>query len=110
MRLGAHTIIVKPGTLAHNLYDSEQISERHRHRWEVNPDYWARLEKAGVIFSAGSTDGLRKEMIELPANYFFLATQFHPEFKSRPWKPSPPYYGLVKASYDKKRGKSHPEF
>ena len=110
MRLGSHKIIVKPGTLAHKLYGSEQISERHRHRWEVNPDYWARLEKAGVIFSAGSTDGLRKEMIELPANYFFLATQFHPEFKSRPWKPSPPYYGLVKASYDKKRGKSHPEF
>jgi CTP synthase len=110
MRLGAHSIIVKPDTLAHKLYSSEMISERHRHRWEVNPDYWTRLEKAGVVFSAWSTDGRRKEMIELPANYFFLATQFHPEFKSRPWKPSPPYYGLVKASYDKKRGKAYPEF
>jgi len=110
MRLGAHPVHVKPGTIAHKLYGSDLIHERHRHRWEVNPDYWERLEKAGVAFSAWSTDGRRKEMIEIPSNYFFFATQFHPEFKSRPWKPSPPYYGLVKASYDKKRGKPKPEF
>jgi len=110
MRLGAHPVHVKPGTLAYRLYGSEIIHERHRHRWEVNPDYWDRLEKAGIVFSAWSPDGRRKEMIEYPKNYFFLGTQFHPEFKSRPWAPSPPYYGLVKASYDKKRGLPKPEF
>ncbi|RLI09501.1 hypothetical protein DRO42_04040, partial [Candidatus Bathyarchaeota archaeon] len=52
----------------------------------------------------------RKEILERPENYYFLATQFHPEFKSRPWSPSPPYYGLVKASLDRKRGKPRPEF
>jgi CTP synthase len=107
MRLGSHPIHVKPDTIAHKLYGSEVIHERHRHRWEVNPDYWERLEKAGVVFSAWSIDGSRKEIIELPSNYFFLGTQFHPEFNSRPWKPSPPYYGLVKASYDKKNGVKH---
>ena len=109
MRLGSHPIHVEPDTIAHKLYGSEVIHERHRHRWEVNPEYWERLEKAGVVFSAWSIDGSRKEMIELPSNYFFLGTQFHPEFSSRPWKPSPPYYGLVKASYDKKNGKKHLE-
>jgi CTP synthase len=109
MRLGSHPIHVKPDTIAYKLYGSEVIHERHRHRWEVNPEYWERLEKAGVVFSAWSIDGSRKEIIELPSNYFFLGTQFHPEFSSRPWKPSPPYYGLVKASYDKKNGKKHLE-
>jgi CTP synthase len=110
MRLGSHPIHVKPDTIAYKLYGSEVIHERHRHRWEVNPGYWERLEKAGVVFSAWSIDGSRKEMIELPSNYFFFGTQFHPEFKSRPWKPSPPYYGLVKASYDKRNGKKCLEF
>ena len=110
MRLGSHSAVVKPGTLAHRLYGSELIQERHRHRWEVNPDYWVRLEDAGVVFSAWSPDGARKEMMELPNNYFFLATQFHPEFKSRPWAPSPPYYGFVKAAYDKKRRRLKPKF
>jgi len=110
MRLGSHSAVVKPGTLAHRLYGSELIQERHRHRWEVNPDYWVRLEDAGVVFSAWSPDGARMEMMELPNNYFFLATQFHPEFKSRPWAPSPPYYGFVKAAYDKKRRRPKPKF
>jgi len=110
MRLGSHPIVVKPGTLAHRLYGSELIHERHRHRWEVNPDYWSRLGEAGAVFSGWSPDGRRKEILERPENYYFLATQFHPEFKSRPWSPSPPYYGLVKASLDRKRGKPRPEF
>jgi len=110
MRLGSHSAVVKPGTLAHRLYGSELIQERHRHRWEVNPDYWVRLEDTGVVFSAWSPDGARKEMMELPNNYFFLATQFHPEFKSRPWAPSPTYYGFVKAAYDKKRRRPKPKF
>ena len=110
MRLGSHPVVVKPGTLAHRLYGSELIHERHRHRWEVNPDYWTGLEETGAVFSGWSPDGRRKEILELPENYFFLTTQFHPEFKSRPWRPSPPYYGLVKASLDRKLGKPKPEF
>jgi CTP synthase len=110
MRLGAHKAIVAPHSLAHRLYGSEVIEERHRHRWEVNPDYWDRLEDAGVVFTGWSMDGKRKEILERPDNFFFFATQFHPEFKSRPWNPSPPYYGFVKASLDKKLGKAEPEF
>ena len=110
MRLGSHPVIVKPGSLAHRLYGSEQIHERHRHRWEVNPVFWDRLGEAGTVFTGWSPDGKRMEILERPENYFFFASQFHPEFKSRPWKPSPPYYGLIKASLDKKLGRSEPEF
>jgi len=110
MRLGAHTAILEPGSLAHRLYGSEEIRERHRHRWEVNPDYWDRLEEVGVAFTGRSPDGRLKETLERPDNYFFFATQFHPEFKSRPWEPSPPYYGFVRASLDRKLGKPEPDF
>jgi CTP synthase len=110
MRLGTHKAAVLPHSLAHRLYGSELIEERHRHRWEVNPDYWDRLEEAGIVFTGWSVDEKRKEILERPENFFFFATQFHPEFKSRPWKPSPPYYGLVKASLDKKLGKAEPDF
>lgn len=102
MRLGSLPVRIKPGTMAHRLYGSELIHERHRHRWEVNPAYWKMLEEAGVVFSGWSPDGERIEIIELPRNLFFMATQFHPEFKSRPWSPSPPYYGFVKASLENK--------
>lgn len=109
MRLGSQPVVVKKDTLAYKLYGSELIRERHRHRWEVNPDYWDRLEDAGALFSGWSAEGGMKEILELPDNYFFLATQFHPEFKSRPWSPSPPYYGLVKSCFDKKRGLPKPD-
>lgn len=110
MRLGAHTIVVKPGTLAHKLYKSEEISERHRHRFEVNMGYVEKLEKAGLVFSGMSPDGRRMEILELPNHYFFFASQFHGEFKSRPGKPDPEYYGFVKACLDRKLGKAKPEF
>jgi len=110
MRLGSHPVTVKRGSLAHRLYGSETIHERHRHRWEVNPDFWGRLEKAGAEFTGWSPDGKRKEILEWPSNYFFFASQFHPEFKSRPWSPSPPYYGLVKSCLDRKLGRPRPEF
>ncbi len=109
MRLGSHPVVVEADTLAHKIYHSEMIHERHRHRWEVNPEYWVKLEEAGAVFSGWSPDCRRKEILELPENYYFLATQFHPEFKSRPWEPSPPYYGLVKSSLDRKQGKLIPE-
>jgi CTP synthase len=76
----------------------------------VNPNYWEELKEAGAIFTGWSDNGIRKEVLEIKDHYFFLGTQFHPEFKSRPWAPSPPYYGFVKAAYDKKMGKPEPEF
>ena len=110
MRLGAHKILIKKGTVAHRLYGAEEILERHRHRWEVNHDYWDILEKNGLIFSGESPDGKRKEILELPRKFFFFASQFHGEFKSRPSNPDPEYYGFVKACLDKKMGKTKPEY
>lgn len=110
MRLGAHKIIVRKGTLAYRLYGAEKIHERHRHRWEVNPEYWQVLEENGLVFSGKSPDGRRMEILELPTRFFFFASQFHGEFRSRPSKPDPEYYGFVKACLDKKLGKSRPEF
>jgi CTP synthase len=109
MRLGAHEIIVTPNTFAAYLYGKEKISERHRHRYEVNPAFINQITKAGGVFSARSDQGRRMEIFELPDKYFYLATQFHAEFKSRPARPSPPYYGLIKAALDKKPGKPAPE-
>jgi len=110
MRLGAHKIIIRPNTIAHTLYKSEEIYERHRHRFEVNLDYLETLEKNGLVFSGKSADGRRMEILELPDRFFFFASQFHGEFKSRPGRPDPEYYGFVKACLDRKLGKSKPEF
>ncbi|TRM80041.1 CTP synthetase, partial [Sulfolobus sp. D5] len=97
MRLGSQKIIIKEGTLAHKLYSSNVTYERHRHRYEVNPNYVDILEKNGLIISGVSENGLI-EIIELSNHKFFLATQAHPEFRSRPTKPSPIYLGFVKAA------------
>jgi CTP synthase len=110
MRLGAHKIIVKPDTLACRMYKNEEICERHRHRFEVNLDYLERLEKNGLAFSGKSTDGRRMEILELSDSFFFFASQFHGEFKSRPGKPDPEYYGFIKSCLNKKLGKPRPEF
>jgi len=106
MRLGAQKVAITKGTLAHKLYGSEEIYERHRHRWEVNPNYWDILTKHGMVFSGKSPDGRRMEILELPDRFYFFASQFHGEFKSRPSKPDAEYYGLVKACLDKKLGES----
>jgi CTP synthase len=110
MRLGANDVEIISGSLAESLYKSTEIKERHRHRWEVNAEYYEALEKAGANYTAVSKVKKLKEILELPDKYFFMGTQFHPEFKSRPWAPSPPYYGFVKAAYDRKMGKPKPEF
>jgi CTP synthase len=110
MRLGSNQIEVVKGSMAETLYTSLEISERHRHRWEINEEYFKRLEKAGARFTGVSKEKKLKEILELPDNFFFMGTQFHPEFKSRPWSPSPPYYGFIKAAYDKKIGKEKPDF
>ena len=110
MRLGAHKIIVKPDTMAFKLYACEEIYERHRHRFEVNLDFMETLQKNGMVFSGKSTDGRRMEILEMPDRYFFFASQFHGEFKSRPGRPDPEYYGFIRACLDRKLGKPKPEF
>lgn len=99
MRLGAYPCIIKEGTLASRIYEKEEISERHRHRFEYNNEYKERLEKAGLKVSGTSPDGLLVEMVELdPKDHpYFIAGQFHPELKSRPNKPAPLFVGLIKA-------------
>jgi CTP synthase len=99
MRLGAYPAKLKSGTIARGAYRTDSISERHRHRWEVNPDYVEILEKGGLVFSGVSPDSRLMEIIELPKSKhpFFVATQFHPEFKSRPLKPHPLFKEFVKA-------------
>jgi len=109
MRLGAHEIRIDPNSKASLLYGRDVISERHRHRYEVNSDYIDRLIEGGGLFSGRSIDGRRMEIFELPNRYYYVGTQFHGEFKSRPGKPSPPYYGLIKAALDRKLGKPLPE-
>jgi len=106
MRLGAHRIILREGTLAMRLYGSKVVTERHRHRYEVNPKYLDALERGGLVFSGVSEDGLRMEIAELPGMSFYMATQFHAEFKSRPNKPSPPYLGFVRACLEKRLSRS----
>jgi len=110
MRLGAYPIAVTPQTLAANLYRVQRIYERHRHRYEVNPEYIHLFEEQGLTFSGTTEDKTRMEILELPSHYFYLATQFHPEFKSRPGRPDPAFYGFVKAILDQKDGHLHPTF
>lgn len=110
MRLGTHKIIVEPSTMAYELYKCNEIFERHRHRFEVNLNFLETLKKNGLVFSGKSVDGRRMETLELPECYFFFASQFHGEFKSRPGRPDPEYYGFMKACIGKKLGKPKPEF
>lgn len=100
MRLGAYDAVLAKGTLAHKAYGKEKISERHRHRYEVNPKYVARLEKAGLVFSGKSPSGILMEIAELPREQhpFFLASQFHPEFKSSPLRSHPLFLEFTKAA------------
>ena len=103
MRLGAYPAILKKGTLVYKLYGSEKVSERHRHRYEVNPEYVKKLEKCGLVFSGRSPDGVLMEFMELPNHPYFVGTQAHPEFKSRPLRPSPLFDGLIKAAKKRKK-------
>jgi CTP synthase len=110
MRLGAHKVIIEPGTIAHELYKRDEAYERHRHRFEVNLDYLDILKEKGLRFSGKSKDGRRMEILEFHSNYFFFASQFHGEFKSRPGRPSPEYYGFISSCLNKKMGKAKPVF
>ena len=97
MRLGAYPCKIKPDSLAYNVYRQELISERHRHRYEYNNNYKDILERNGLICSGTSPDGTLVEIVEIPANKFFIAGQFHPEFKSRPDKPAPLFSAFIKS-------------
>ena len=98
LRLGAYPCTLKEGTKAAKLYGKTEISERHRHRYEVNNDYREKLIENGMILSGLSPDGRIVEMIELKDHPYFVATQAHPEFKSRPDDPHPLFYGLIKSA------------
>jgi len=101
MRLGAHEITVDEGTTAYSLYGKGKIWERHRHRYEVNPKYIPELTSNGLKFSGRSDANRRMEILEVPSSRFHFATQFHAEFKSRPARASPPYFGLIRAALQK---------
>ena len=106
MRLGLYPASLRPGTIVSGLYgDSAQVEERHRHRYEVNNAYREQLEQAGLVFSGLSPDGRLVEFIELPreAHPFFVATQAHPEFLSRPTRPHPLFSGLIAAALARSR-------
>lgn len=100
MRLGAYDAVLTKGTIAHNAYKKDKISERHRHRFEVNPDYIEKLVSKGIVFSGKSPDGTLMEIAELPTNVhpFFVGTQFHPEFKSSPLHPHPLFAQFIKSA------------
>lgn len=103
MRLGAYPCVVKEGTIAGDAYKKKEVSERHRHRYEVNPAYIEQLEKAGLVFSGRSPDGHLMEIAELPKSEhpFMLGTQFHPELRARPLAPHPLFDAFIKAAIAK---------
>ena len=102
MRLGAYPALLVKGSRVQSLYGKEEVSERHRHRYEVNPEFHELLQEKGMVFSGLSPDGMLVEFIELPDLKFFCATQAHPELKSRMEAPSPLFYGFVSACMKQK--------
>ncbi len=102
MRLGAYPCVIKPGTLAFQLYRRTKISERHRHRYEVNNKYRAELERVGLLATGTSPDDQLVEIMELKGHPWFLGCQFHPELKSRPFDPHPLFRGLIRAAVQRR--------
>ena len=108
MRLGQFECHLRPGTKAHEVYKNNVIFERHRHRYEVNNEFRKQIADAGMVFSGLSPDGMLCEIVELPKNDWFVACQFHPEFKSRPERPHPLFAGLINTvnkNYEAKQNK-----
>ena len=108
MRLGLYAAALKEGSVVQELYKSNLVEERHRHRYEVNNSYRPKLEEAGLVFSGTSPDGHLVEFVELPESEhpFYVGTQAHPEFKSRPTRPHPLFVGLVRAALATKASKN----
>jgi len=103
MRLGAYECLLKPGSRVRDIYGTDRISERHRHRYEVNLDYQAELEKTGLSFSGLSPDGILPEIVELPDHPWFVGVQFHPELKSKPFDPHPLFTSFIAAAVRQSR-------
>jgi CTP synthase len=104
MRLGGHDMLVKSGTLASRLFNgAPEVRMRFRHRYEVDPQYIERLEQGGLIFSGKAPDYPIMQVLELPTDVhpYFMATQAHPEFQSRPVRPQPMFVGLVRAALER---------
>ena len=104
MRLGAYGCVLKSGTLAARLYGKDEISERHRHRYEVNNAYRSRLSDGGMVVSGHNAELNLVEMIELPDHPYFVGCQFHPEFKSKPFAPHPLFSGFIRAALEHRDG------
>jgi CTP synthase len=109
MRLGADPVKLHADTRARALYDEPVIYQRHRHRYEVNNLLRRRLEDAGLVFSGTSPDDRLVEVIELPDHPFFVASQYHPEFKSRPNRPEPLFRGFVGTALERARARGGEE-
>jgi CTP synthase len=105
MRLGRYPCRLKPGSLAWRAYGADEIGERHRHRYEVNPEYVPLFEEKGLLVSGKSPDRIFVEVVELPDHPWFLACQFHPEFKSRPYEPHPLFKSFVAAAVEHRRSR-----
>jgi CTP synthase len=105
MRLGSYVAQLVPGSQVAEAYGTTVVSERHRHRWEVNPELRPALEKAGLVCSGVSPDGRLVEFVELPGHPFWVGTQAHPEFKSRPDRPHPLFQALVAAALARAEGR-----
>jgi CTP synthase len=103
MRLGAYEAVLKPGSRVADIYGAVRISERHRHRYEVNTRYRDRLEAKGITFSGMSPDGLLPEIIEISDHPWYIGVQFHPELKSRPFEPHPLFRSFIGAAIDRSR-------
>jgi CTP synthase len=106
MRLGAQAIELEEGTRAREAYGELVIHERHRHRYEVNNELRSRLVDAGLVVSGTFQDGRLVEIVELPDHPWFVASQFHPEFKSRPTRPAPLFRGFVGAALERARSRA----
>ena len=103
MQLGAYECVLKPNSRARAIFEADRISERHRHRYEVNNNYLGTLERHGLLFSGMSPDGLLPEILELPDHPWFIGVQFHPELRSRPFAPHPLFASFVRAAVEQSR-------
>lgn len=105
MRLGAYPCVIKSNSTMHKLYEADEVSERHRHRYEFNNKYRSLIEDNGMIITGTSPNGILVEAVEIPKNNFFVGVQYHPEFKSRPNHAHPLFRGFIKAALEKKLSK-----
>ena len=103
MRLGAYPAVLTPGSHVASVYGASEISERHRHRYEVNTEYTPALEKEGFVVSGWSPDHRLPEIMEIPDHPWFIGVQFHPELKSKPFAPHPLFASFIKAAVEQSR-------